>query len=356
MRRAFTLVELLVVIAIIGLLVALLLPALSAVLERTRLLQCQNNLRQIGTAIKAYHSSVGSFPITITDRNQLGGGACGTGFYSWRSYILPYLEQSAVYEMINFDLPMSDVCSGTPEVSESHSNVTAARQNIDVFLCPSDGYRSETAFLGGMPANDNYAANFGWPPQSTGLGMSRGNSKTNPYNGVLGISTGNPLNDVPWHPQGALRDRDVTDGLQHTAMVAERLIFSTDGIKDRRRLVFCGGSPAARSQERLVKYCNLVDVPDKRYSSMQGQAWISGYAPFGPGYMHLMPPNDRNCHDAGGELEGNWWASASSNHSGGVNVLMADGRVAWIDESINRDIWWSLGSRDGEEVKRLEEN
>jgi prepilin-type N-terminal cleavage/methylation domain-containing protein/prepilin-type processing-associated H-X9-DG protein len=351
-HRGFTLIELLIVVAVIALLAAVVLSAMQSVVASAHRVSCKSNLRQLGDAIHAYHASVGCFPVTFVDRNEFAAGECGTGFYSWRAYLLPYIEQSALYEQINFDQPMSDSCGATGVFGAAHANATAARATVALFLCPADGAAAETVLPAAAPANDNYAANFGWPPQSTGVLPTRAATRTNPYNGVLGIATGNPRNQPAWHPNRPLTDRDVEDGLQHTAMVAERLIFSIDHLRDPDRLVYCGGSPGPRTQERLVRYCNLVDVPDKIYSSMIGQAWISGFAPFGPGYMHLMPPNGRSCHDAGGELQANWWSSASSNHPGGVHVLLADGHVAWVDNGVDREIWWALGSRDGQEVNR----
>jgi prepilin-type N-terminal cleavage/methylation domain-containing protein/prepilin-type processing-associated H-X9-DG protein len=357
-RYAFTLIELLVVIAIIGTLFVLLTVAAQGVRSATLNLQCKNHLRQLGAAMNAYHVAVGCFPITMTDRHEMGSGQCGTGFYSWRAFLLPYLDRHDVYDQINFDVAMTDDCSSEEGTFQStHPNATAARAVVEVFLCPADAFRGETLVPGAWAGNDNYAFNMGWPAQSRGLAGERPKSKTNPYNGVFGITTANPKRSAAWHPVSAVTSRDVTDGLQYTAAISERLIHNYDHQKeDPRRHVFCGGSPGAHLQASLVEYCRQVDDPDEELSAGIGQAWISGWAVFGPGYMHLMPPNDRGCRDHGKTLEGGWWLSASSNHAGGVNVLMADGRVLWVDNSVHSEVWWAMGSRDGQEVQRLQED
>jgi prepilin-type N-terminal cleavage/methylation domain-containing protein len=130
-RRGFTLIELLVVIAIIAVLIALLLPAVQQAREAARRSQCVNNLKQIGLAIISYHDTIGVIPC--------GGLAetATTNDYSWRALILPQMEQGALYNAINFSLPVGG--SGGQVNANPKSGYTIWLTTIKTFLCPSDG-------------------------------------------------------------------------------------------------------------------------------------------------------------------------------------------------------------------------
>ncbi|MFK7738290.1 MAG: DUF1559 domain-containing protein [Pirellulaceae bacterium] len=124
-RRAFTLVELLVVISIIGVLVGLLLPAVSAARESARKATCQNNLKQIGLALHNFHAAKGKLPIGCVEWRGFGAPATHRQF-AWSAYLLPYLEQANLFESIDFELPFD-----APE------NAQAASTKLSVFKCPS---------------------------------------------------------------------------------------------------------------------------------------------------------------------------------------------------------------------------
>ena len=142
--RGFTLIETLVVVAIIGILVAILLPAVQAAREAARRVQCANNLKQIGLALHGYDAALGSLP------NTLNGG-----WFSVHGAILPYMEGVNVYNSINFSLEPSPAV-GSP-------NFTVARTAISTFLCPSDTIR-----FGGESGWTNYAACAGYCSQRFG--------------------------------------------------------------------------------------------------------------------------------------------------------------------------------------------
>ncbi len=155
-RRGFTIIELAVVIGIACLLMALLLPAVQAAREAARRSQCQNNLHQIGLALHAYHGANNTFPPTNT-----GIHAWYFGQFSLHVRLLPYLENAAVFNSINFTLGTYPVDSfNTPlhpyETSANASNVTIYKTSVAMFLCPSDG-------LASGPAN-SYRGNVGVGP------------------------------------------------------------------------------------------------------------------------------------------------------------------------------------------------
>ena len=183
--NGFTLVELLVSIAIIGILIGLLLPAVQAVRESARRMQCQNHLRQIGLALHNYHSAYRKLPPgglgvrpTIPDGKQM----------AWSAMILPFLEQSAVYEKINFDFAFDDLV-----------NAEAASTPIATYLCPTTPRLS---------------------PLQRGMGATD-------YGGIYGERISGPS----FPPRGvmihevAIRFRDITDGLSHTLVVSEDADF-----------------------------------------------------------------------------------------------------------------------------------
>ena len=197
MRRpsAFTLVEVLVVIAIIGILVALLLPAVQAAREANRRLHCQNNLRQLGLALTSYEAAVGAFPF----------GVGGTGVpgrvprWSAQSRMLAHLEQEAIFNAINVNfLPWSFEPLGS-------ANLTAVSARIAVFLCPSD---SDLIADEGQMGHNSYRATAG----------------TKPYNLAADSADGTGRNDGVFWFQSAVRTAMLTDGTSNTAIFSERCL------------------------------------------------------------------------------------------------------------------------------------
>ncbi len=265
-RPAFTLVELLVVIAIIGILVALLLPAVQAAREAARRIQCTNHLKQIGLALHNYHDTHLAFPMTTTGAEP-GGAGCGSGFYSWMALVLPYVEQAPLHNSIDFRVGMMDQCSGYYglTISAPHRNAAAAATVVAGYLCPSDGF-SPTSILGSAaPAPGNYTANLGWPSRCTGIDGTA--SPLLQHNGALGVV--NPRDGDGWQ-RGQVRLADFTDGTSNTAAVSERLITSAETYLDLGNYgeslhSFCGGGVAARSLPRWVRYCGSVDFPAPRF-------------------------------------------------------------------------------------------
>jgi len=354
-RHAFTLVELLVVIAIIGILIALLLPAVQAARESARRMQCANNLKQIGLALHNYHDVAGTFPMTTTGAERYGD-RCGHGFYSWMALILPYMEQPALYDTINFETSMMDSCGSYYglTISADHRNAAAAATVLPGYLCPSDHYEMTPVLGSAKPAPASYTANVGWPRGCTGIDGTRGPLAR--HNGALGVI--NPREANTWQ-QASVRIADFQDGTSHTAAVSERLITSAVSYNDLGNYTeslhsYCGGGGSSKSLPRWVHYCNSVTFPDPTFSVTLGRSWISGWTFIGNTYMHVMPINGRHCHIYGGEGDGNNLITPGSRHAGGVNVTLADGSVRLVSETIDRRIWWAMGSRDGQEPGDLQ--
>lgn len=353
-RRGFTLVELLVVIAIIGILIALLLPAVQAAREAARRVQCSNHLRQIGLALHGYHGAIGCFPTVITGAGQgVANGGSTTGLYSWHAFLLPYLELTSLYNSIDFKVNMADQSGNYAlqdgQISATHRNAGPAAETIAVYLCPSDPSDDSTGVMGSArPASTSYTGNLGWPPFSTGPGGTRAAPAR--MNGFFG--TASVPKPETWEV-GAVSERHFTDGLSNTVAVTERLICPplTDDVlehaPDRRHVAFCAlGFNTIRPLEEYLDCTKSLLFMDPIYSRNIGHAWISGWMLVANVYMQVLPINGANCHLMGGEGHGGMLTSPSSQHPGGVDVLFGDGSARFLSDGLDTHVWWALGTRD----------
>lgn len=350
MRRkrtsGFTLIEILVVIAIIGVLIALLLPAVQQVREAARRMKCTNNLKQLGLASANYESAYGTTPVFQPSWKT----ATDNGLYSGLSRLLPYLEQEGLFNDVNFSLPGSDVPGAGGDVSVTE-NLTAAKKILTVFLCPSDGRANHRSPDMG---DNSYCANYGQPQVVR-------NRVTGYASVAFAVPPSAPA--AMFSDQSAVvKNKSFVDGTSKTAAFSERLInpgFVSPQIESRRLYyeVARPSMPGASNLLALVNACNQSGST-AGYSDRIGGSWMSGDARFGNMFTVLMTPNLKSCAEvvSPGSFDyyfasGDTGVTPSSNHPGGVNVAMADGSVQFISDSVNRDLWWAMGTRDGGEAQ-----
>jgi prepilin-type N-terminal cleavage/methylation domain-containing protein/prepilin-type processing-associated H-X9-DG protein len=382
--RGFTLVELLVVIAIIGVLVALLLPAIQAAREAARRAQCIDRLRQLGIASANYESGRGYFPAgrLFPDKRR---AAAPTGESSYTNYndvdtapqnfvlgyTSPHIRLLPFLENVNLARAVDSIGTFPQRMRNSSGQIVNQRayevfQGVEgFFLCPSD---SNT---GSPPLTENnYRANFGG---------------STPFAGAVGTSqqlttiASFPSGDVDAQGNGAFnygvkgyRPSEFIDGLSQTAFFAERNKGSLTGA-DRQAdiatmvtLAVNAGAPAA-ARQRGLELGQLGTAPSSvistagRWAAEPGtQEEFSNGWPYGTYlstfYNHIGTPNwsgwdfGMNVPDTPGEPAA---ISARSYHNGVVNVAFGDAHTASVADSIDPDVWAALGSRNGYETVQV---
>ena len=350
-RRGFTLIELLVVIAIIAVLIALLLPAVQAAREAARRSQCVNNLKQIGLGIHNYHSTNDVFPMGAS-KNAYGGPGDYNNWSSWsaQALMLPFMEQTALYAAANF--------AWTPENGDGQSNPINSTVNltkVNAYLCPSDTNA-------GKWCNNSYHASYG---TSTGNQYVNEGGNHKGGSGLFGMWTAFSL-------------RDAADGSSNTIAFAEALqgdgrgngrggvtpsshargngLMGAGGAGDPDVYDASGNYPVvlAALQSCLTEWNNQASTKIVDYRGWRWANGVSGYTMFNT----VQTPNDSQfpfnaCRlgcGPGCVMDNSTSYPATSAHPGGVNVLMADGSVRFVKNTIARVTWFALGTRAGGEV------
>ena len=306
-RVGFTLIELLVVISIIGVLVSLLLPAVQAAREAARRAQCTNNLKQIGIGLHTYHDQHNTFPPgyvsaftpandnPFTAQNDTGSG------WAWGTMILPQLEQSPLFNAINFNLSI-----------HYHENDTASVTKVSNYLCPSDNTlalvplrnQANTATVD-TAAGGNYVGMYGVGEVGAAPGRGTGIFFRNSRVGIA----------------------DITDGTTNTFMVGER----------SHNLSYVTWT--ARSIGGWLFNTSSFEGGTDTFHADAEQCWVQVLGPVGLSDGNRTPNNPR------AHVEDYW-----SRHPGAVNFLMGDGSVRPIKDSINPMPYRALATRSGGEV------
>lgn len=356
-RSGFTLVELLVVIAIIGILVALLLPAVQAAREAARRMQCTNNLKQLGLALHNYHDTHKAFVYRKGGTNMWGNDRKTGNAYRRSGFIslLPFYEQGPMWTRIAAGDPGYPASGNAPEGPAAWNGWGPWNNAPDMLLCPSDN---------GYPNKNGRYNSYAF---CTGDRVPNNGDDQTPR-GLFGYRVG-------------VRISDIKDGTSNTIAMSERLCQQNNAM---------GGQNPATVGYRQIEYVLGVatrvsglaaspilcyGVIDDKYfaegtpiQARFGRAWMDGQ-PMYVGFNTVLPPNAPACADGG-----SWGDSytiampPASRHPGGANCVFADGSVHFISDSVDTGrldlpqpdngmsvygVWGALGSKDGGESVRI---
>lgn len=330
--RGFTLIELLVVIAIIAVLVALLLPAVQQAREAARRSQCKNNLKQIGLAIHNYHDSFSVMPMgfindycpalnmagTVYNHKNNGAAVQFRAQWAWSAYVLPYLEQSSVYNQLGVGTQYAaqalDVAS-VPEILQTP---------IQSFRCPSDTGPKVTEYSQYTPQSLTNV--------SRQVALSNYAAVADDDSGAISQSVSIELDSRKltgmFYHDSATRIRDVSDGLSNTLLIGEK------------------------SWERLSSFCNVMDLNGAATLYVSPASNVSAHDSRGPGSALGLAGAGLNVD--GYRLYGSCAAARSvkgmysSHHAGGVQFVLGDGSVRFLSENINLTTYRNLcNKQDG---------
>ena len=354
----FTLVELLVVIAIIGVLVGLLLPAVQAAREAARRMQCSNNFKQIGLGIHNYHSAYNALPQqaggTYVDGDWGGSGPGRTTNrfrLSWLPALLPFVEQQGLWEQIsnpyNLDMNGNAINPGFPPMGPAPWG-GAYRPwftEVGTFRCPSDPGR-------GAPAHGrtNYAACIGDSTDWVNHGYMRHNNGQwvlTPNNG----QSANATNRGFFYHRRQLKFRDVLDGLSNTIACGEIATDLGDNAITTNARYGVGWGTIHNNPAHCRDQAGWIDPsrpqfwdPDAAGTGNNGLRtgnadWKRGFRWMDTpiiytGFNCILPPNAEICFGGSGDFD-TGACPPSSRHQGGVHVLMGDGAVKFVTDSID---------------------
>jgi type II secretory pathway pseudopilin PulG len=327
-RTGFTQIEILVTIGLISLLIALLLPAIQAARERSRMVSCLNNLRQIGVAYQSMESTHRAFPPLLNRDPRLPQQWNDLSKFNVKSahyYMLPGLEQKSVYESIVLD---NDVWTGNDPI-QSSLNQAVLDMYVPVFVCPSNNVGQ-----GGV----SYLICYG----TSSSGESTPGHQ--PPNTVLpGVANGVSSNMI-------------ADGLSNTVAFSERLTGDQDSERynpSRDWAYIDSLSQAIESTSPLLPdmmqhLCRRDVRMEQQHASYNGSGWLFGRLGV-TGYNHVLTPNSTtaDCATPGGGVGA---YSARSRHFQGVHALFCDGSTRFWSESVDTSVWRAVGTISGDEV------
>jgi len=298
--RGFTLIELLVVIAIIAILIALLLPAVQQAREAARRSACKNNLKQLVLGMHNYESTFGLFPPGYLHKPDPGGSGANQMGFAWGTMILPQLEQTNLYDLFDYNLPVFDL-----------DNLVPRETQLSVFLCPSDPYaqgavvvRDETSTPRERYAAASYAANWG------------------PATAVVNLDDTPTASKGVFYRNSDTRVRDVSDGLSSTLFLGER----TNGPIPLLEGNTTAGDHAVFETAWSAAVRDIDELTDDH------------------GHMVLFETQFRP-NKPGGDDKG-----LSAPHTGIGQFALGDGSVRAISENIDAGVYNALGTRAGGEV------
>jgi prepilin-type N-terminal cleavage/methylation domain-containing protein/prepilin-type processing-associated H-X9-DG protein len=342
-RPGFTLVELLVVIAIIGILVALLLPAIQAAREAARRSQCQNNMKQLAIGLLNYESSKKSLPPGGVTEGPLGTQS-GAG---WSIFILPYIEEQALYDKYDFDEPNE---SATDADNDRLANSVVRETDVKAFDCPTDeetdlnDYPASGPGAGVLYNRGTYRGNAGLCTiQNASFWDSSGEQRVKKWAGDRGPLPGiGPLYMNPWAKTNRVllptwcitkpvKLKDITDGTASTVLLGEKAHLALPDT-----IPAIDPDAEERGRRRRTFWAYTYTSYQRSLTFLQTRSIISDYT---------------RCMNIGGpEGEDPCKRSWGSLHPAGFNITMCDGSVQFISESIDIFVFGAMSTIAGGEI------
>ena len=381
-NRAFTLVELLVVIAIIGILIALLLPAVQAAREAARRMQCSNNMKQLALACHVYADAHKAFPLGsdvfgMGGRTPDGSGDTNGWFRSMSGWvmILPFIEQAPLYELFSENYSRKDASGNAVSRRVWDFDAAIRRSPASFMACPSDG---RSNMLNGDHRSGSYMMSAGDYCTKTEAHAWGGNDGANYSRGAF--------QPMMWTSLG-----DISDGTSNTVCCSERLVG--EGGTLIKRSIARTVSAALSSTNHNVGYGAYTFVPQEclnlrgangsykgvtDFQAEGGRRWYDGQTIM-VWFNTILPPNAPSCSSGGGHNDPAI-VPPTSNHTGGVNISICDGSVRFVSDTVgtgnmsgqplaanpsntgkcvrgggstNFGVWGAIGSRNGSESETL---
>jgi prepilin-type processing-associated H-X9-DG protein len=326
-------VEVLVVIAILGVLIALLLPAVQAARESARRSQCANNLKQLGLAVHGYCDVHGALPPAAATGPEWSNN------FSMKARVLPYMEQAVLFDSMNVSF-----------FQEAAENATSLTTIVDTFLCPSDA----NVPCGAYDVSGAGPRQIGYTSYPNNLGTTPANNGGR-YDGpayFMGAAS------VPSVSQLAMTVTlsSVTDGTGSTVIWSE-MVRGKDGTAipgPNQVYLMALSPPSTNAYLPLAAYMNACeDATTLAGFDYKGRIWGTDFAAQGGGYSHIMTPNRKACLFPGESQPVEWrtvCVGASSSHPGGVNVGFLDGSVRFVKDGVAARTWWAIATRAGGEM------
>jgi prepilin-type N-terminal cleavage/methylation domain-containing protein/prepilin-type processing-associated H-X9-DG protein len=318
-RSGFTLIELLVVIAILGILIALLLPAVQKVREAANRTKCANNLKQLALAAHHHHDAKGQFPTGVHGVVLQGDGRYAEGT-NWKIELFPYLEQGNLYRRWDYNDCRNNVAG---ELKATTAQV------LPILLCPSDPLSDWVFYF-----NNQFASQYAWAYGYYGMSSYGGNGGRRSF----GSGQRAPTNDGIFYRDSQIRLADVSDGTSNTFLLGER--WHRDPEYDRLT------NDSQPSYYPLAEWGFWAAVmftgSGSNGGGNNGQNLLSPPVPIN----YQMPPNSVV---GDGSIE-NRLCAYGSGHTGGANFALADGSVRFVSEQTPLDILQALSTRSGGEA------
>lgn len=337
-RPGFTLIELLVVTAIIGVLIGLLVPAVQKVREAAARTECANNLKQLGLAVHNFEGGFHRLPAAFRAEVPAAFAGMPGYFFAWSAFaeLNPYLEQTAIHSSMDLSLPIWM----PPTYNISGPNQFAVGHTVSLFLCPSDNMQ---------PVDGGYGvATFG----PTNYAVCVGSGTTN----------GSAPYGLMWNSDGMFtakhkgRIAEVTDGMSNTAMISESALGTGPSNASSPTIPGNPQTVYAYVKGKSLTPAECAAATDWNVSQKRGYMWATGELRCSS-YNHFLTPNSptpdclTNDYTPGeGVYTSAGFRAARSKHGGGVNLVLGDGSVRFVSDTVSQTTWLALSTRGGNDL------